>query len=125
MEGSIECDVTSGDVEIRDFLGDVTIQSTSGDIAVGDGVGMLRLKSTSGEIDGDNVELKGNSEFRANSGDISVNFANGLNELSFDLQTNSGDLRVGDRSSDKTLYMKEGDIWVRGITTSGSQRFRD
>lgn len=121
--GSLDFESTSGEVSIRGFECDIIGEATSGDISLYDGSGMLKLRTTSGEIEGSRIKLTGDAEFRANSGDIEMELANSLEEMSFDLEASSGDLRVGNRSGEDELYIRNGGIWIRGITSSGSQRY--
>lgn len=121
--GDVEFKSTSGEISIRGFDGEIIGQATSGDISLSDGTGMLRLRTTSGEIEGNAITLTGDCEFNSNSGDVEMDFTNSIEELSFDLEASSGDLRVGNRSGEDELYIKRGGYLIRGVTTSGSQRY--
>lgn len=123
--GDLETVSTSGDIDIDNYDGNVRAEATSGSIRLERGVGEMYLRTTSGDIDGYYVVLKGDAEFRASSGDVEIELANRLDEFSFDLQTSSGSLRVGSRSSEKNLYMKQGGYWIRGVTSSGDIRVTD
>jgi len=124
FSGSLDIESTSGDIEITDFEGEVIAGSTSGNVDVARGAGMLRLRATSGNIEGYGIELTGDSEFRTSSGNIEMEFTNGVGALSFDLQASSGSLSVGSRRSEKSLYMKQGGFWIKGVSSSGNQRYR-
>ncbi len=125
INGEIEVSSTSGNIELAEFEGDVRAESTSGNIELERGTGGLFLKSTSGEIDGYQVTINGDAEFRATSGNIDFDLSNDLEEFSFDIQTNSGSLRVGSRSSDKSIYMRQGGFWIRAQTSSGNIKFNN
>ncbi len=120
LQGDSEVGSTSGDIEIVNFQGDLWAHATSGEIDLRRGRGALKLKTTSGNIDGYGLEITGDIELRASSGDISLELTNDLRDLNFDLESSSGDLRVGSRRADDEMYIKNGDgFWVRGETSSG------
>ncbi len=122
IEGNLEARSTSGEIEIENLDGDVVAKSTSGDVDVVRIKGRINLKTTSGDIEGYDIEITDDAELRASSGDIKLEVTNNMEELSFDLQTSSGDLRAGGRSGDKSLYIKRGGYWVVGVTSSGDIR---
>ncbi len=123
--GSIQTGATSGDIELEDFEGDAEAKTTSGEITVRRGKGAMSFRTTSGNIDGYDLELTDDLLLRASSGDIEIELINDLSQLNFDLESSSGDLEVGSRSSDRDLYIKEGPdyFWVRATTSSGNMDF--
>lgn len=123
INGDIDAEATSGDITVAGFLGDLELKATSGDLEFRKGKGSVEARTTSGEIDGAGVELTGNANFDATSGNVDVNFVNPLEELSFDLSASSGDLEVGGRSSEKRLVIDRGGYKVRGVTSSGDQEY--
>ena len=125
LVGDLETKSTSGDIDIDVFEGNVRVEATSGGIELQSGSGQVFLRTTSGDIDGYNITIEGDAELRASSGDIEIDLANSLDDFSFDLQTSSGSMRVGSRSSEKNLYMKQGGFWIRGVTSSGDIRISD
>ncbi len=127
VKGNISVRASSGDIELNGFLGDLEVKTTSGEIYAKRGKGAMAFRSTSGNIDGYGLELTDDLLLRASSGDIEIELVNDISTLNFDLETSSGDLDVGRRSSDKDMYIKEGEdfIWVKGQTTSGNMDFRN
>ncbi len=123
IEGNLEAISSSGDIELSQYSGEIRAESTSGGIELERGTGALYLKSTSGDIEGYQLQVSGDSQFRASSGDIDIEMNNNLEEFSFDLQTSSGSLRVGSRTAEKNLYLRQGGFWIRGVTSSGDIRF--
>lgn len=120
IDGNIRTRSTSGDLEIRQFSGDIQSRSTSGEITVSRGKGALSLRSTSGNIEGYDLEITDDLYLQASSGEIEIELVNDMEDLNFELETGSGDLRAGRRSGEKDLYIKRGDgFWVRGVTSSG------
>ncbi|MBV6646369.1 MAG: DUF4097 family beta strand repeat protein [Cyclobacteriaceae bacterium] len=125
ITGSVETTSTSGDILVSRMQGRFEARATSGDISISRMAGGLLVRSTSGDIEGYNVKLSESSEFKASSGDIDMELLNDEEELSYDLVTSSGDLRAAGRSAEKELYIKNGSIQIRGVTSSGDQRYMD
>ena len=120
ISGNIRTRSSSGDVEIRQFAGDIQTRTTSGEITVSRGKGALSLRSSSGNIEGYNIEITDDMYLEATSGEIEIELVNDVEDLNFELETGSGDLRAGRRSGEKDLYIKRGDgFWVHGVTSSG------
>ena len=122
--GDLSTRTTSGDLQFEDIEGRVSNVSTSGNLTINKAKTILDLHTTSGDISGDGIELIGDSKFKSTSGDVSIDFDNNIDEMSFDLRASSGDLRAGSRSADRKLYMKHGDVWVYGHSSSGDQNYR-
>ncbi|MDH5608974.1 MAG: DUF4097 family beta strand repeat-containing protein [Cyclobacteriaceae bacterium] len=125
VNGSLQAVSTSGNIRIVRSNGQLIASSTSGNIELLQWEGSLTLKSTSGNITGNGLVLTGNMEFRASSGNVDMQVENEVEGLSFDLRASSGSLRVGNQQAEKTLYIKQGNYWVRGVTSSGNITFRN
>lgn len=123
IKGNIEARASSGSIRISDFNGTLDLEATSGDIDFIGGKGKFDIRTTSGRIEGRRVLLIGDSNFDATSGDIEIDFDNPLDELSFDLSATSGDLEVGNRSSEKRLRIDRGGYKVTSVTSSGDQEY--
>ncbi|MCZ4694332.1 hypothetical protein DWB61_04465 [Ancylomarina euxinus] len=122
--GDLSTRTTSGDLQFEGIDGSLSNVSTSGNLIINKAKTRLDLLTTSGDISGDEIELIGDSKFKSTSGDISIDFANDLDGMSFDLRASSGDLRAGRHSAEGKLYMKHGDVWVYGHSSSGDQNYR-
>ena len=125
LSGSLEVGATSGDIEVEQFEGDLWARTTSGEIDLRRGRGAMRLKTTSGGIEGYGLELTADMEVRASSGEVELQLVNDLSDLNFDLESSSGDLRVGSRSAEDEMYIKNNSDghWVKGTTSSGDLDF--
>ncbi len=121
--GDLSTKTTSGNLRFENIDGYISNVSTSGDLIIDKAKTKLNLATTSGEISGNGIELIGDSKFKSTSGDISLDFDN-IDAMSFDLRASSGDLRAGGRSADKKLYMKRGEVWIYGVSSSGDQSYR-
>ena len=122
--GDLTTKTTSGDLQFENVDGGISNVSSSGDLTIKNVKSVLNLTTTSGNISGNGVDLIGDSMFKSTSGDISMDFNNNINDMSFDLKASSGDLRVGSRSADSKLYTNNGDVWIYGISSSGNQNYR-
>ena len=125
IKGELEARTTSGNLRLRYFDGQTSLTSTSGNVTVANGKGLSYVKTTSGEIDGYDLMLDGDLSLRSTSGDIELQVLNDFEDLSFDLESNSGDLQAGRYDGDDELYIKNGDIWIKGNTSSGDLEIRD
>lgn len=119
IKGDLDAESSSGNIALMYFDGKVRIESTSGDINVNNGKGLAGLRTTSGTIEGADLMLVSDLTIQSTSGDISLYLMNDPDDLSFDLESNSGDLEVGRYDAEDELYIKTGSIWVRGRSTSG------
>jgi len=122
--GDISTKTTSGDLQFENIEGNVSNVSTSGNLTIRNAKTILDLLVTSGDIRGAGIELLGDSKFTSTSGNVSMDFENNIDEISFDLRASSGDLSAGDRSSEKKLYLRRGEVWIFGHSTSGDQTYR-
>lgn len=142
VAGNIKCIATSGDLELENIVGSISSRtssgnqefetvegqiksiSSSGNIKILNSKTILNLTSSSGNLRGQGLVLLGESYFKATSGDVSMMLLNDFEQLSFDLSASSGSLRAGNRRGDDNLYLKSGEIWVHGKTSSGNQTFK-
>jgi hypothetical protein len=128
LNGNVYANSSFGGQSYESVFGDIRSTASSGDIRINGSKGNLDLKNAYGDIQGKNVRLNGNSEFKTASGNISISLLNPMNELSFDLQTVSGDLMVEKENTrkkdDKELSVGSGPILVRGNTGYGSQIYK-
>ena len=124
INGDVEGRSSSGRISLEDVVGDIVAETSSGGIDLDGFRGGLKLESTSGSLDGDEIELTANSSFRSSSGSIDMELINDIESLNFDLDASSGSLRVGDRrASDRYIDRRGGGIEIKGISSSGSQRY--
>jgi DUF4097 and DUF4098 domain-containing protein YvlB len=122
--GDINSRTSSGDLEIDNINGKFKNVSTSGNLEISNSRCYLNLSASSGDIEGKNVVLLGESYFNTTSGNIRMYLKNDFDQLSFDLKASSGDLRAGNKEAEDQLYMKNGEIWVHGKSSSGDQVYQ-
>ena len=122
--GNLKTRTTTGDQQLLNIEGDVLSSSTSGDMGFTNVAGGVHATTTSGDISGRQVGLKKDSHFNSNSGTIKVRLSNPMDELSFDLQTKTGTLEVGDSLGSKSFVTNRGAVHVMGETDGGNQSFQ-
>ena len=123
IEGDISSRTTSGDIEIDNLVGRLKNVSSSGSIEIDNSKVYLHLTTTSGDIQGNGVLLVGEAFFYTTSGNVDLQLRNDPDQLSFDLVASSGNLRVGNKRGDKKLYLRNGEIWIHGKSSSGDQTY--
>lgn len=142
VTGNIKCIATSGDLEFENIVGAISSRTSSGNqefdkvegqiksvassgnVEILNSKTILNLTSSSGDLRGQGLVLLGESYFKATSGDVSMMLLNDFEQLSFDLTASSGSLCAGGRNEDDNLYIKKGEIWIHGKTSSGNQTFK-
>jgi len=123
VDGDLEAHASSGNITIYEVLGNVEADCSSGNIRLRDIEGRLNVGSSSGNIRGEDILLTGDSRFKASSGNVTIGLLNSEDDLSFDLDSGSGNLYAAGSTSDDRLILRKGSINITGITTSGSQRY--
>lgn len=103
--GGVDAKSRSGEVQVRDVEGDVTLDVTSGDISVDNVAGKLRVKANSGDIEAKGVQ--GAADVETTSGDI---------ELAL---TEANDVRAKGTSGDIEITAPAGDYKVTTDTKRG------
>lgn len=128
LTGNAEIQSSSGNQTIANLEGNLRATTYSGNIVLLETKGDLQLSTSSGDIAGVKIELTDNSDFKTYSGNIDFDLKNKFSDLSFELQTYSGNLSVNNGTQSYTgegqLNMKQGPILVKGSTSSGSQSFK-
>lgn len=139
IEGSI--DVSSGDVSINRTKGEdlkltsssghidlanaeyekLNVEVSSGDISFKDcGIDELECSSSSGEMTFDDLDAD-NIDVKASSGDIVLNIIGKEDDYSYDIDTSSGNIKIGSRKLDGD-YQTEDDKSksIKAETSSGN-----
>jgi hypothetical protein len=87
--GTIDLQLTSGDVTVREPTGPVKVRGTSGDIRVLDAKSSVTVQTTSGDVQA--LNAAGALDLKVTSGDINADLS-AANSVT--AQTSSGDVRV-------------------------------
>jgi hypothetical protein len=139
VKGNVIAGVTSGNADISNVTGNVQYKSTSGsldaenvggeiDVTLTSGnarltnIGTLgSLRFTSGNIKAENAGLGDNTSFSGTSGSFKVQTPSDLKAYNFSLKASSGNVKVGNVSTGKSLEMNNGSgPWVKGNISSGN-----
>ena len=84
--GNLDLNLSSGDIDVINFEGEIDFRTSSGDVSLDNVNGDLNVRSSSGSI---NAELlKGNITLRSSSGNIDIKESEGV----FELRSSSGDV---------------------------------
>ncbi|MFL5763317.1 MAG: DUF4097 family beta strand repeat-containing protein [Bacteroidia bacterium] len=128
ITGKMQIRSSSGDIKIGNMKGDLDITSSYGSISLEGYEGSPSLVAVSGDITGKDVRLKNSMTAKSNYGNIKMALLNDSKELSFDLQSSYGKISVNkdgvNGNSEDHLQIKQGDILVTGVTTSGDQSYK-
>ena len=95
---------TSGDVELHQGSGRVTVQTTSGDVTLRDLAGPASVRVTSGDVDA--VDLTGGLALRATSGDVSASRVRGGARI----ETSTGDVAASEIAGAVFVSTSAGDV---------------
>ena len=114
---------TSGDIHAFHLNGHTKARSVSGMVEIKDSKGQFELRTTSADIKATGLRLTGPSNFNSNNGDITCRLKNTEDEITFNLLSTSGSLEVDHKSAKRKLYTGNGDILIKGKTTSGDQTY--
>ncbi len=142
VEGNMSTYSSSGSQKLEDLTGnlnaisssgkiymyymksaDITAESSSGGVSLTGVTAKIHIESTSGSISGEDVRLTGDSYLETSSGSMNIEFDNDIYDMSFDLRSSSGGLRIGNKRSDDRLVIKRGGIQLTARSSSGSQNF--
>ncbi len=128
INGNIKSNCLSGDVNISNTKGNTDVHCNLGDINYENYKGNPTISSNAGNIIGKNVELIDNITISNSLGDISFVLVNKMDDLSFDLETDMGELLIekdGSKIEDtEAIKIEKGKIKVKGRTSSGTQTYK-
>ncbi|UZR92745.1 DUF4097 family beta strand repeat-containing protein [Chondrinema litorale] len=114
---------SSGSQRLESIEGNLQSVASSGSINLSKFKGEISLKSSSGRISGDEITLINSGKFRSSSGSIHIELTNKQSDLSFNCNSSSGGIRIGNERGGKKIILREGDIQIEAISSSGSQNF--
>ncbi len=91
--GNASVHTSSGNIRIRELTGKADIKASSGDIAVDDFDGCGSLAATSGNVKAGMINITGDMEMSASSGNVSLEIPEDT-AFTFEAQTSSGDIHT-------------------------------
>lgn len=130
VEGDIQTYSASGNIGIDKGIGFVKAETQFGDIAVEDYTGNVSLDAASGNISGRNIQLTDSAALESGYGNIRFDTRNNKDDLSYDVGTDYGSVRINGESFDNKptrtkskVVLVKGRIQIRGYTRSGNLSF--
>ena len=121
LEGNLNAVGSSGKFTFKTIKGKVnsSLNSGNGDL---NGVQELgNLKISSGNYTVNDSYLGANTRFEGSSGNFDIQTDSNLNDFNFDLKSSSGNLRVGESNSSRSLKINNGSPHtVSGVVSSGN-----
>lgn len=121
VEGQVTANASSGSLKFENVEGMVNAKVNSGNIRLLEVKELGRLEASSGSIKAEKSGLGPNSNFKANSGSVSIQTTSDLKAFNYNLSATSGSVRVGDQDSGKKLDIDNGaGATVEGRVSSGS-----
>lgn len=129
IKGELKTGSISGDVDVLNMTGNSEINSNSGNIYLENYTGNPTMSSLSGDMNGKAVELIDSMQVKTNSGNVYMKLINQTDDLSFELESTSGNLyvnQVGAKMEDVNNHfaLHKGKILIRGTTRSGDQTYK-
>jgi DUF4097 and DUF4098 domain-containing protein YvlB len=110
-ETGVRAESISGNINVRDLRGELTLSSISGNIGIANGGRITQAKSISGNVEISSTEIDSASNISSVSGNVTVR---SLKARRLDLASVSGNIIVDDVTCDR----------VQAQTTSGNVDFR-
>jgi lia operon protein LiaG len=139
VQGNVQARLTSGNATINQIVGNVDYESTSGSLEANEVKGILsasltsgnaklndieslgKLRFTSGNIRATMAGLSEQTQFSGTSGNFTIQTKSDLKNFNYSLKASSGNLRVGNIRTGKTLEISNGaPSTIRGNISSGN-----
>jgi hypothetical protein len=122
--GEIRAESDTGGLVFSRVEGDLQAGSDTGGIVLSEFRGRLDLRSDTGSLEGRFVELTADCQLATDTGSIDFELERGLEDLAFELSSDTGLLWVGSAKGRKRLALGGGPLKVRARSDTGSISFR-
>jgi len=121
VNGGVYYESTSGSLDAKNIDGELNVRLTSGHAKIENAKQLGQLYFTSGNMRAVNSGLGPNTQFSGTSGNFTVQTASDLKSFNYSLKATSGNIRVGNSSSGRTLELNNNaSTWIKGNITSGN-----
>jgi len=121
IQGAVEYGSTSGNFTAKNIRSILDVQLTSGNAKLENVKELGTMQITSGNMTAVNSGLGTKTQFNGTSGNFTVQTSSNLSDFNYALRATSGDLRVGNNSTEKSLDINNNSATtVRGNITSGN-----
>ncbi|MCM0059445.1 MAG: DUF4097 domain-containing protein [Algoriphagus sp.] len=121
ISGSVNYESTSGSLDAKNVDGELNVRLTSGNAKIENAKQLGQLSFTSGNVRAVNSGLGPNTQFSGTSGNFTIQTTSDLKSFNYSLKAASGNIRVGNSSSGRTLELNNNaSTWIKGNITSGN-----
>jgi lia operon protein LiaG len=121
VDGDVDYESTSGTLEADGIKGILSASLTSGNAKLNDIGSLGKLRFTSGNIRASMAGLSDQTQLSGTSGNFTIQTKSDLKNFNYSLKASSGNLRVGNISTGKTLEISNGATsTIRGNISSGN-----
>jgi DUF4097 and DUF4098 domain-containing protein YvlB len=121
IQGAVEYGSTSGNFTAKNVGGLLDVQLTSGNAKLENVKELGTMRITSGNMTALNSGLGPKTQFNGTSGNFTLQTPSDLSNFNYALKATSGDLRVGNTTTEKSLDINNNAATtVRGNITSGN-----
>lgn len=123
--GHIVSTGSSSNYQLLTILGDIKIKTTYGNVLLDSSKGNVDISASNGNVDGVNVELSEMMNISLTYGNIKMKLNNRPTDLTYNLASNSGNLKIKSLglNSKKTINYGSGPVQINATTISGNQEF--
>lgn len=121
VNGNVEYESTSGSLDADGVRGTLSAYLTSGNAKLNNIGALGKLQFTSGNIRATMAGLSDQTQLSGTSGNFTIQTNSDLKSFNFALKSSSGNLKVGNISTGKTLDIDNGaSTTIRGTISSGN-----
>ena len=121
VQGTVNYGSTSGNFTVKNIGSQLDVQLTSGNAKLENVKELGLMKITSGNMSAVNSGIGPKTQFNGTSGNFTVQTPSNLGDFNYALQSTSGNLRVGNTTTEKSLDINYNAAnTVRGNVTSGN-----
>ncbi|MEZ4804780.1 MAG: DUF4097 family beta strand repeat-containing protein [Bacteroidia bacterium] len=124
IKGRVKTTSSSGEVILESQIGDLEIKTTMGNVKTNNCEGKLLVHVQSGEINIKKATIQESMTLHSNLGNINCNILNSAEDLSFDLKSTRGEIKIqkGNAKVQKesdSVVIEKGPIKIKCDTNSG------
>jgi hypothetical protein len=112
----------TGSQRYSDVRGDLAVQTGTGGVSLAQVEGAAEIETATGSIEATGLRLTGDSSFSADTGSITLALAQSLEEITFQLRSDTGKIVVGESEARGRLVVAGGPIRLEAQTQTGGIR---
>lgn len=125
IAGPVNSTGKSTNLKLDNILGEINVSNTYGNVSMKNTSGNVNIVNTSGNVEGIDVLLRDKMNITVSYGNIKMKLNNASGDLSYDLSTSRGNIRINplNINSDKNIIEGSGPVKISTNTVSGNQIF--